>query len=90
VMEQMLQHCICDLATPQQLYALYRNTTDDRRTSQGTFVASLRHGATPLGQHRNGTAVISLWALRDVEHWKQAKPKDRMRKYLEERPGYRT
>lgn len=79
------EHCPYDLATPQQLYVLYQTITGDKRTGLGTFTATLRHAATPLGQHRYGEKIISLWALRDVDHWRNAKPRERVRKFREER-----
>lgn len=72
-------------ATVDQLYALYRTQTEDKRTGRGAFLSSLRAHAKPMGQHRHRQQHLSLWCLRDIRRWEKASPTARVRTYLAER-----
>lgn len=83
---QIRHHCPYQLATSQELYALYRGQTDDLRTGRGIFLSSLRAHAQPLGQQRGANGEhTSLWALREPQKWRKSKPKARLRQYYAER-----
>jgi len=73
------------LATARQLWKKYQAETGDHLTGLGTFTASLRSVAEPLGQHRIGDETLSLWALRDIKKWKRAAPKTRAAQYNKDR-----
>lgn len=78
-------YCHYELILPEELYTIYRESTGDRRTSQGTFASALRSVASPLGQHRDGESRVSLWAFRNVDKWKRARPASRIEHYRKER-----